>query len=185
MKITSVDSSVSFPAEKHARDLTAARVRANRSVQTEAPAAPAGEAAGGTRGRIILLQRSVAQAQRVIAALEGFAALMRDGLLRQSRAAAYIEGNVFQGRPVLEALREQLLEAARGGRQGEVQRLLGEERARLGLLAQELSRDQTAEQNSRALATAGDALERLKSDIRHSGDRLLDVHREAVLRLLG
>ena len=139
------------------------------------------------RSRLLLLQREVAKEQRVLGGLEEI-----HGLLRAPEAETPVEGAVqryaatvkYQGQAVLEAVAEQLTRIARERDHRGLEALIEESRAHLGRLAQELSRFETAQQNSRALAAAGDPLESLKRGIQRQGGALLEVRRKNVLRLL-
>ena len=152
------------------------------------PPEPRRSAMDELRSRLLLLQRDVARAQRVLGGLEGIQPLLRshggpeppDRSIRE-----YAAGVTYRGEPVLTGLEERLGTILRERDAAGLQSLIGEARGHLGRLAQELSRYETAQQNTRAIAVGDDPLQFLKQGIRRAGGRLLEVQRENVLRLLG
>ena len=140
------------------------------------------------RSRLMLLQHDVARAQRALGGLEGIGEILRrpdsQASLEQT-VRDYLPGITYRGEPVLRALEGDLARIARERDYRGLETLVEESRDRLGQLAQELSRYETAQQNSRALAAGRDPLESLKQGIQESGGALLELRRENVLRLLG
>jgi hypothetical protein len=140
------------------------------------------------RIRLLLLQQDVARAQRVLAGLEGFAALLETPARGPEAAGVevgeYLARLTYKGEAVLEPWRERLEEILGAGDTEALGRLIEDGRNDLGLLARELSRYETAQQNSRALAADGDSLGVLKRRIREGAGSLLDLQPERVLRLL-
>lgn len=140
------------------------------------------------RSRLLLLQREVARAQRVLGGLEGLEARLGSagtGQPSEESLQAYAAAVTYRGEPVLASLGEQLERILRDRDGQGLRGLIEESTVRLGRLAMELSRFETAQQNSRAIAGGGDPLESLKEGIREAGGRLLEIQRENVLRLLG
>jgi hypothetical protein len=141
------------------------------------------------RIRLLLLQQDVARAQQILGGLEGFAGLFaspaRGSKEVREEVAAYLERLTYRGETVLEPWRDRLEEILSARDTEGLTRLIEDGRNDLGLLARELSRYETAQQNTRALAAGGDALGALKHRIEEEASSLLDLQPERVLRLLG
>jgi len=155
--------------------------------QVERPEPPR-SAMDELRSRLLLLQRDVTRAQRVLGGLEGIEPLLRSPggpeLLDRSMRE-YVAGVTYRGETVLTGLEERLGRILRERDAEALQSLIREGRNHLGRLAQELSRYETAQQNTRAIAVGEDSLQSLKQGIRTAGGGLLELQRENVLRLLG
>jgi hypothetical protein len=158
-----------------------------RGPETEAQAA--GQSGmSALRIRLLLLQQDVGRAQVVLGGLEGFASLLEDPGREPASADAvagdYVGRITYKGEAVLEPWRDRLREILRTGDTHALGKLIEDGRNDLGLLAQEMSRYETAQQNNRALAAGGDPLQVLKQRIREEAGSLLDLQPERVLRLL-
>jgi hypothetical protein len=134
------------------------------------------------RKQLLVVQRSLGRFQSMLGGLEGFKVLLRT---EATTAKDYVRHVVYHGEAVLQSYSEQLDRILQNKDQESLQRLIADTKTEIHGLAVELSRLETAEQNSRALVLGEAALSGVLDGIRNRGDQLLNLEGKNVLDLLG
>ena len=133
------------------------------------------------RKQLLVVQRSLGRYQSMLGGLEGFKVLLK----ADARTAAdYVSHVVYRGETVLEPLSAKLDRILQDKDLDSLQQMIEATRQEIHGLAVELSRLETAEQNSRSLAFGEAALSSVLEGIRSRGDQLLDLEGKNVLDLL-
>jgi len=133
------------------------------------------------RKQLLVVQRSLGRYQSMLGGLEGFKILLRTDA---TTAKDYLRHVVYRGEAVLQPYGEQLDRILQNKDQDSLQRMIADTKTEIRALAVELSRLETAEQNSRALAMGKAALSDVLEGIRNQGDQLLNLEGKNVLDLL-
>jgi len=155
-----------------------AGVRSRRTSQPEAEAQPVPE----IRKQLLVVQRTLGRYQSMLGGLEGFKVLLNADA---KTANDYISHVVYRGEAVLQPHSERLNRILQDKNLDSLQEMIENAKTELHGLAVELSRLETAEQNSRALALGKAALSNVVEGIRAQGDQLLNIEGKNVLDLLG
>jgi hypothetical protein len=134
------------------------------------------------RKQLLVVQRSLGRYQSMLGGLEGFKILLKTDA---RDAKDYISRVVYRGEAVLQPYSAQLNRALQTKDPDLLQQLIETTKQEIHGLAVELSRLETAEQNSRSLAFSEAALSGLLEGIRSQGDRMLSLEGKNVLDLLG
>jgi hypothetical protein len=134
------------------------------------------------RKQLLVVQRSLGRYQSMLGGLEGFKILLQTDA---KTANDYIDHVVYRGETVLEPHRGRLQSILQNKDPDSLQQMIEDTKKEIHGLAVELSRLETAEQNSRSLAFSQSALPDLLEGIRSRGERLLNLEGENVLDLLG
>jgi len=177
-----------YPGEKSFGQVPQNRLNEPAALQTSsrnrsAAKAPAAEQpVPQIRKQLVVVQRSLARFQSMLGGLEGFKILMQSGA---TAAGDYIRHVVYRGEAVLQPHSDRLDRILQTKDQESLQRMIADTRTEIHALAVELSRLETAEQNSRALTLGKAALSDVLEGIRKQGDQLLDLEGKNVLDLLG
>jgi hypothetical protein len=146
---------------------------------------PAKTIAAGIREQIPLLQRNLARYQSILAGMEGFRKFLESRRPAPAEdVSRYIDGIRYRGQAVLDPYRARLEELNAGRDINTLQELIRDTRQTIERYAVQLSRLETAEQNSRSLRTGGNHLAGMLRGIKKEGSRLLSVEAENVLDLL-
>jgi hypothetical protein len=145
--------------------------------ETEATEQPVPE----IRKQLLVVQRSLGRYQSMLGGLEGFKILLQTDA---KTATDYLRHVVYRGEAVLQSRGEQLERILQNKDQESLQRMIEQTKTEIRTLAVELSRLETAEQNSRSLALGKAALSDVLAGIRNQGDRLLNLEGKNVLDLL-
>jgi hypothetical protein len=134
------------------------------------------------RKELLVVQRSLGRYQSMLGGLEGFKVLLK----ADARTANdYISHVVYRGEAVLEPYKSRLNRILQNKDLDSLQQLIESAKTEIHGLAVQLSRLETAEQNSRSLALGKAALSELLEGIRSQGDQLLNLEGKNVLELLG
>jgi hypothetical protein len=152
-------------------------VRARSASEKATPEQPVPE----IRKQLLVVQRALGRYQSMLGGLEGFKILLRT---EATTAADYIRHVVYRGEAVLQSSSQQLDRILNNKDQDSLQRMIADTKREIRALAVELSRLETAEQNSRALTLGKAALSEVLEGIRDRGDQLLDLEGKNVLDLL-
>jgi hypothetical protein len=134
------------------------------------------------RKQLLVVQRSLGRYQSMLGGLEGFKVLLKTGA---PTANDYIRQVIYRGEAVLQPYDAQLNRILQEKDQNSLQQMIADTRTEIHALAVELSRLETAEQNSRAIALDQAALTGVLQGIRNRGDQLLNIEGKNVLDLLG
>jgi len=134
------------------------------------------------RKQLLVVQRSLGRYQSMLGGLEGFKILLK---AEAETAADYISHVVYRGETVLEPLTGKLNRILQNKDSDSLQQLIESTKKEIHGLAVELSRLETAEQNSRSLAFGEAALSSVLEGIRSQGHQLLNLEGKNVLDLLG
>ena len=134
------------------------------------------------RKQLLVVQRSLGRYQSMLGGLEGFKILLQTDA---KTANDYIDHVDYRGETVLRPYRGRLQSILQNKDSDSLQQMIEDTKKEIHGLAVELSRLETAEQNSRSLAFSQSALPDLLEGIRSRGDRLLNLEGENVLDLLG
>ena len=133
------------------------------------------------RKQLLVVQRSLGRYQSMLGGLEGFKILLQTDA---TTAKDYLRHVVYRGEAVLRSYSEQLERILQNKDQDSLQLMIAATKTEIRALAVELSRLETAEQNSRALSPGTAALSDVLEGIRNQGDRLLNLEGKNVLDLL-
>jgi hypothetical protein len=134
------------------------------------------------RKQLLVVQRSLGRYQSMLGGLEGFKVLLETDA---KTANGYIRHVIYRGEAVLQPYNAQLNRILQDKDQKSLQRMIAETKTEIHALAVELSRLETAEQNSRALSLSKAALSEVLEGIRSQGHQLLNLEGKDVLDLLG
>jgi hypothetical protein len=134
------------------------------------------------RKQLLVVQRSLGRYQSILGGFEGFKVLLDSGA---REAADYIRHVIYRGEAVLEPYRAELNRILQTKDRPALQQLINGARTEIQGLAVELSRLETAEQNSRSLVLSAGALPDILKGIRSEGDQLFRLDGKNVLDLLG
>ena len=134
------------------------------------------------RKQLLVVQRILGRYQIMLGGLEGFKILLKADV---KTANDYINHVVYRGEAVLEPHRGRLQNILQNKDLDSLQQMIESTKKEIHGLAVELSRLETAEQNSRSLAFSQSALSDVLEGIRSRGDRLLNLEGKNVLDLLG
>ncbi len=146
---------------------------------------PENAIAVGICEQIPLLQRNLPRYQSILGGFEGFKRFL--GSRRPAPAediSRYIDGIRYRGQAVLEPYRVRLEEITAGGDIDALHELIRNTRQAIERYAVQLSRLETAEQNSRSLSAGVNHLAGMLQGIKQEGNRLLSLEAENVLALL-
>ena len=136
------------------------------------------------RKQMLVVQRTLGRYQSILGGFEGFqrflvpAAAVKD-------AALYLQKVVYRGEAVLEPFKVELARILETRDTPALQRLIQNVRTEIHGFAVQLSRLETAEQNSRSINSTGKSLADILQGIKTEGDMLFDLEGENVLKLLG
>jgi len=133
------------------------------------------------RKQLLVVQRSLGRYQSMLGGLEGVKILLQTGA---RTANDYIPHVVYRGEAVLERYSDQLNRILQDKDIDYLQQLIRDAKTEIHGLAVQLSRLETAEQNSRSLALGKAALSDVLGGIRSQGDQLLNLEGKNVLDLL-
>ena len=147
-----------------------------------AKAAAADQPVPEIRKQLLVVQRSLGRYQSMLGGLEGFKILLQTDA---TTAKDYIRHVIYRGEAVLQPYSEQLDRILQNKDRESLQRMIADTKTEIHALAVELSRLETTEQNSRALALGKAALSDVLEGIRNQGDQLLNLEGKNVLDLLG
>jgi hypothetical protein len=180
MKIYPSDSASGQVSNNRLNESTALRMgpRGRPVSQPSAEEQPVPE----IRKQLLVVQRSLGRYQSMLGGLEGFKILLQADA---KTANDYIPHVVYRGEAVLERYSDQLNRILQDRDLDSLQRLIQDARTEIHGLAVQLSRLETAEQNSRSLALGKAALSDVLEGIRAQGDQLLNLEGKNVLELLG
>jgi hypothetical protein len=177
-----------YPSENASSRITPDRLNDPTTTQTSSRARQAAppvveeQPVPEIRKQLLAVQRTLGRYQRVLGGLEGFKVLLRSDA---KSAADYIAHVRYRGEAVLEPYSVQLNGVLQRGDAEALGRLIQGTRAEIHGLSVELSRLETAEQNSRSLSLGRAALSGVLEGIRRQGDQLLNLEGKNVLDLLG
>jgi hypothetical protein len=177
-----------YPSENASGQISNNRLNEPAAVQTDARARTASQATAEEqpvpeiRKQLLVVQRTLGRYQSMLGGLEGFKVLLRSDA---RTAADYITHVVYRGETVLEPYSDKLNRILQTKDFDSLQRMIEATRKEIHGLAVELSRLETAEQNSRSLTFGQAALSRVLEGIRNQGDQLLNLEGKNVLDLLG
>jgi hypothetical protein len=180
MKIYPGDKAFSQVSHNRFNEATAVQVgpRSRSASKATAEEAPVPE----IRKQLLVVQRSLGRYQSMLGGLEGFKVLLSAGA---PTANDYIRQVMYRGEAVLQPYNAQLNRILQNKDQDSLQQMIADTRSEIHELAVELSRLETAEQNSRAIALDENALTSVLQGIRSRGDQLLNLEGKNVLDLLG
>jgi hypothetical protein len=133
------------------------------------------------RKQILILQRSLSRQQSILGGFEGFRSLLDSSI---TRPGDFIGDITYRGEAVLVPYRDRLEKIFETGDRAALERLISASRRIIDEHAIQLSRLQTAEQNSRSLAPSQTPLSSILQGIENAGDLLLKLEAENVLDLL-
>ncbi|UCF99276.1 MAG: hypothetical protein JSV89_06980 [Spirochaetaceae bacterium] len=136
------------------------------------------------RKQIMVVQRSLGRYQSILGGFEGFRPLLEAGAAADE-ASRYISRIVYRGEAVLEPFSVELHRILQAEDRSALQRLIDNARNEIHGFAVQLSRLETAEQNSRSLGASSADLSDILVGIRSEGDQLLKLEGKNVLELLG
>ena len=177
-----------YPADNASGQVSGDRLNERTAVQMAPRGRPVSRPAAEEqpvpeiRKQLLVVQRSLGRYQRMLGGLEGFKVLFK----ADARTATdYVRHVVYRGEAVLEPYSGQLNRILQNKDLESLQQLIESTKAEIHGLAVQLSRLETAEQNSRSLALDKAALMEVLEGIRSQGDQLLNLEGKNVLDLLG
>lgn len=133
------------------------------------------------RKQLLVVQRALGRYQRILGGFEGFKVLLDT---EAKRATDYIHHVQYRGEAVLKPYGDRLEAILQTGDRTGLQQLIDATKTEIRGLAVELSRLETAEQNSRSLASGNIVPAGILAGIRSEGSRLLTLEGRNVLDLL-
>ena len=136
------------------------------------------------RKQLVVVQRSLGRYQSILGGLEGFLPLLESGTA-EAEATRFIDGILYRGEAVMEPFREELISILKNGDRSALRRMIEKTRTDIHVLGIRLSRLETAEQNSRSIASSTMVASDILEGIRKQGDQILNPDRKNVLDLLG
>jgi hypothetical protein len=139
---------------------------------------------GAIRKQLVVVQRSLGRHQSILGGLEGFLTLLESSA-HEVEATRYIDGTLYRGEALLQPFREELINILKNKNRSALRRMIEKTTADIHVLGVQLSRLETAEQNSRSIASGIMAASDILEGIRKQGDQLLNPDRKNVLDLLG
>ena len=174
-------------------DTPSGQVSRNRLHESSIPRAPVlkrsasqepdiGQPVSEIRKQLLVVQRSLGRYQSILGGLEGFKILLQSDA---GTADDYIGKVMYRGQAVLEPYSDRLERILQNKDSKSLQGMIENTRNEIHGLAVELSRLETAEQNSRSLISGSAAISEILGGIRSSGEALLRVEAKNVLDLLG
>ena len=135
------------------------------------------------RKQMLAVQRTLGRYQSILGGFEGFQRLMEPSAASEN-ADLYIRKVLYRGETVLEPFKVELDRILEAQDRSALQRLIQNVRTEIHRFAVQLSRLETAEQNSRSINSTGKSLADILQGIKTEGDLLLDLEGENVLKLL-
>jgi len=151
------------------------------------PAVPAdtgGSPIPEIRKQMLVVQRTLGRYQGILGGFEGFQRFLEPSAAVKD-ASQYLRKVVYRGEAVLEPFKVELERILETRDMPALQRLIGNVRTEIHGFAVQLSRLETAEQNSRSINFTGKPLADILQGIKTEGNLLLDLEGGNVLKLLG
>jgi hypothetical protein len=136
------------------------------------------------RKQMLVVQRTLGRYQSILGGLEGLQRFLQPSAAAED-AEAYLQKVVYRGEAVLQPFKDELARISATQDTSALQRLIQNLRTEIHRFAVQLSRLETAEQNSRSLNSTGKSLADILQGIKTDVDLLLDLEGENVLKLLG
>ncbi len=136
------------------------------------------------RKQMLVLQRTLGRYQSILGGLEGFQRFLEPSAAAED-ADLYLQKVVYRGEAVLEPFKVGLARILETQDASALQRLIQNVRTEIHGFAIQLSRLETAEQNSRSINPTGKSLAGVLLGIKTEEDLLLDLEGQNVLKLLG
>jgi hypothetical protein len=135
------------------------------------------------RKQMLVVQRTLGRYQSILGGFEGFQRFLQSSAAAED-AEAYLRKVAYRGEAVLEPFKVELARILATRDTAALQRLIQNLRTEIHRFAVQLSRLETAEQNSRSVNSTGKSLTDILRGIKTEGDLLLDLEGENVLKLL-
>ena len=136
------------------------------------------------RKQMLVVQRTLGRYQSILGGFEGFQRFLEPSAAAIN-ADLYLQKVVYRGEAVLEPFKVELARILKAQDTPALQRMIQNVRTEIHGFAVQLSRLETAEQNSRSTNSTGKSLADILQGIKTEGDLLLDLEGENVLKLLG
>ncbi len=136
------------------------------------------------RKQMLVVQRTLGRYQSMLGGFEGFQRFLEPSAAAGD-AALYLKRVVYRGEAVLEPFKVELERILETRDTSALQRLIQNVRTEIREFAVQLSRLETAEQNSRSITPTGKSLADILQGIKTGADLLSDLEGENVLKLLG
>jgi hypothetical protein len=136
------------------------------------------------RKQMLVIQRILARYQSLLGGFEGFQRFLEPTAAAED-ADLYLQKVVYRGEAVLEPFKVELARILETQDRSALQQLIQNVRKEIHGFAVQLSRLETAEQNSRSINSTGKSLADMLHGIKTEGDLLLDLEGKSVLKLLG
>ena len=136
------------------------------------------------RKQMLVVQRTLGRYQGILGGFEGFQRFLEPSAAAKD-AEQYLQKVVYRGQAVLEPFKVELARILETRDMPALQRLIQNVRTEIHGFAVQLSRLETAEQNSRSINSTGKSLADILQGIKTEGDLLLDLEGGNVLKLLG
>jgi hypothetical protein len=178
-----------YPGENTPGQVSSNRLRDRSLASGDAPirggenAQPVENPVPQIRKQILVVQRSLGRQQSILGGLEGIEHLFGSPT-SAGEIAHYIGGVVYRGEAVLDPFSAELSKILQRQDRSALRTLIKKAKEEIQALAAQLSRLETAEQNSRSLNPSSDALADTLAGIRSQGDQLLKLEGKNVLDLL-
>jgi hypothetical protein len=136
------------------------------------------------RKQMLVVQRTLGRYQSILGGLEGYQRFLEPSAAAED-ADLYLQNVVYRGEAVLEPFKGELAKIFEAKDTSTLQRLIQNVHTEIHGFAVQLSRLETAEQNSRSINSTGKSLADILQGIRTQGDLILDLEGDNVLKLLG
>jgi hypothetical protein len=136
------------------------------------------------RKQMLVVQRTLGRHQSILRGFEGFQRFLQPSAATEE-ADDYLKKVVYRGEAVLEPFKAELARILAARDTSALQQLIKKSRAEIHGFAVQLSRLETADQNSRSIITTGKSIAGILRGIKTDGDLLLEMEGDNVLELLG